>query len=346
MTLLADQSAENAPPVSPADARDIWPGEIPLSWARASREVPFANLGDAISALVVGAISGAAVRHADFDADIERLVGIGTIVQDQRNGVLHLWGSGFDGRATPQEQHPGSYRPPEGTVFRAHAVRGPRTAETLRAKGVPVPAVYGDPAWFLPKILPRALFPAPTFELGVITHISELAELRPDAGVNPAYLRYRLDGEGASDVRIINTLTEPTLPAIIAKIGEILSCRRILSSSFHGLVIPMTYGVPALTFGFPGEGLHRPDAADPDAMDHRFGDFFLGVGIRRPPVFQRSRLTPTPDWRRLMELIDREHVRPQWTGRALFDAFPGRKAVRFTDPVWPIPDGFQRDFVF
>jgi Polysaccharide pyruvyl transferase len=327
-------------------ANDIWTGSIPLSWARASEEVPFANLGDALSALIVGAISGHAVSHADFDSGTERMIGIGTIVQDQRAGVLHLWGSGMDGTVNPLDPTSTHYAPPPDVSFRVHAVRGPRTAGVLRRCGIAVPPVYGDPAWFLPKILPRRLFPEPTHELGVITHISELAELTPASEQLGEYVRYAIPETMRSEVRLINTLIPPTLDALIAKIGEILSCRRILSASFHGLVLPLAYGVPALTFGFPGEGFRHVDAADAEVLDHRFSDFFQGIGLRTVPVAFSVRDEPTTDWHALMRIIDREHIQPGWTGRDLFEAFPGRKAVRFDDPSWPVPAAFRRNFLF
>ncbi|MGL4240838.1 MAG: polysaccharide pyruvyl transferase family protein [Beijerinckiaceae bacterium] len=332
---------------SPTEAEPSpWPAGVRLSWARASDEVPYANLGDALSALIVAAISGRAVEHADFDADAERMVGIGTIVQDQRRGVLHLWGSGIDTTIHPTTGAEPSFGAPADTRFVVHAVRGPRTAAVLRRAGIAAPPVFGDPAWFLPKILPRGMFPPPTHELGVITHISELAELTPEAAPHPSFPRYAVgDGERAG-VRFINTLTAPNLPAIIAKVGEILSCRRILSSSFHGLVIPLAYGVPALTFGFPGHGFRRVDASDAVALDHRFSDFFQGVGLRSVPAVFSDRARPTDSWDALARMVDEAHVPLGWTGRDLFDAFPGRKAVVFDDPRWPIPSGLRRGFRF
>jgi hypothetical protein len=344
--LATDEMPEPAPAPSPSAQEDVWPDAVRLSWARASDEVPFANLGDALSALVVGAISGRSVKHANFDADIERMVGIGTIVQDQRAGRLHLWGSGIDGRVNHLDPSIGRYTVPPGVAFDVHAVRGPLTANILRRAGVHVPPVYGDPAWFLPKLLPRRLFPEPTHALGVITHISELEALDAASPPGPDFRRYAVPEALRGDIRVINTLIEPTLEALIAKVGEILSCRRILSSSFHGLVIPLAYGVPALTFGFPGNGFKTVDSADAELIDHRFSDFFQGIGIRKAPVLFSQRDEPVADWRELMAIVDREHVQPAWTGRDLFDAFPARKAVAFDDASWPIPSAFRNDFLF
>lgn len=334
-------------PPRPADLAGLWADGIPLSWVRASREVPYANLGDALSALVVGAISGGPVRHAHFDAPIERLIGIGTIVQEQRRGVLHLWGSGIDAKINRANPPLGHYTAPVDTTIIPHAVRGPHTAAALRRAGIATPAVYGDPAWFMPRILPRSLFPAePTHELGVICHISELDALTPQAGANPRFRRYAMDQAPAGAVRLINTLVEPTLEAITAKMGEILSCRRILSSSFHGLILPMAYGVPSLTFSMHGQGFHEVTASDGAALDHRFGDFFAGVGLGRVPVVGAPRHAPVADWLELSSIVEHRHQPLGWTGRDLFEAFPGPRRVTFDDPVWPIPDAFKTDFLF
>jgi hypothetical protein len=308
---------------------------------------PFANLGDALSALVVGAINGKPAKHAHFDHDGERLVAIGTIIQSQKRGRLHLWGTGMDASINRHDPSIGHYTVPPDVTLIPHAVRGPHTAQALRRVGVATPAIYGDPAWFLPKILPRSLFPAePTHELGVVCHISELEAQTPEAGVKPPLVRYRTDTAGAGVVRIINTMTPPTLDGLIAKMGEILSCRRILSSSFHGLVLPLAYGVPSLTFALHGNGFTHLDAGDRSKLDHRFGDFFAGVGMSRVPAIAWDRSRPVPDWRALAEIVDRDNRPIGWTGRDLFEAFPAPKAVRFDDPVWPIPAGFREGFVF
>jgi hypothetical protein len=332
---------------APAATDTPWEGSIPLSWARSTTKSPVANLGDALSALVVGAINGRTVRHTHFDRDSERMVAIGTIIQSQKTGRLHLWGTGMDVLVNHHDPSAGHYTVPPGTTLIPHAVRGPHTAAALRRVGVPTPAIYGDPAWFLPRILPRSLFPAePTHEIGVICHISELESQRPESGVKPALARYRLDAAPRGSVRIINTLTPPTLDGLIAKMSEILSCRRILSSSFHGLVLPLSYGVPSLTFAMHGQGFVHIDAADRARLDHRFGDFFAGVGMNRVPAIAWDRSRPVTDWAALAALIDREHSPLGWTGRDLFDAFPGHKAVRFDDPIWPTPTGFRDGFAF
>jgi hypothetical protein len=343
--------AESRPMASgsetPAGSGTLWDGPITLSWVRASTEIPFANLGDALSALIVGAISGEVVQHADFNTVQERMAAIGTIIQDQRGGPVHLWGSGIDATVNTENPELGYYTVPPDTIIKAHAVRGPRTAAALRRAGVKCPPIYGDPAWYLPKILPYDAFNVePTTELGVICHISELSTGDPAAGTMAELVRYNIDPSVADRVKIINTYIEPKLDALVAKIAEILSCRRILSSSFHGLVLPLAYGIPSLYFGFPGDGFTVIDALDPERIDHRFGDFLAGVGLSRVPAICSNRDQPTVDWHVMMQTIDREAIGIDWKGRDLFDAFPGRKSVSFNDPSWPLPRGFGGDFLF
>ena len=49
-----------------------------------------------------------------------------------------------------------------GVEYIVHAVRGPFTRRTLLTAGIEAPAVYGDPAWFMPRIL-RPRVEKPTF---------------------------------------------------------------------------------------------------------------------------------------------------------------------------------------
>ena len=333
---------------SPDDQRfPLWVDEaIPLAWVGTNEVVPYANLGDALSAVVVSTIAGRAVAHADFDSPAERLAGIGTIAQEQRNGIVHLWGTGLDGTVNIGNPALGRYEVPEGTTIVAHAVRGPGSAHALRRAGVDCPSVYGDPAWFLPKIFPASEFAAePRYELGVICHISELEAHNPEAGAAPRFLRYAIDEGRAHQVKLINTFCEPTLDSMRAKVAEILSCRRILSSSFHGLVIPLTYGIPALYFGFGNAGFDVIDAADTDRVDHRFSDFFRGIGMNQLPCILSERKEPS-DWDALMRIVDRESFKLNFSGRDLFAAFPGPKAVSLDAAKWPVPEALSANFRF
>ena len=138
---------------------------------------------------MVAAISGCVVRHAAFDSNSERLVAVGTIGHAIRNGTVHMWGTGLDAQRCPGSPNPAPYQRPAGTEFHVHAVRGPKTGAVLRAQGIAVPEIYGDPVYLLPKFWPMDHV-VKTHEIGVIVHLTELASQDPAATVLDVMTRY------------------------------------------------------------------------------------------------------------------------------------------------------------
>jgi hypothetical protein len=138
------------------DEIDTIGGEVPLSWVRSSLRCPLSNFGDAASAVVIAALTGRQVVHRAFDSERRRIVGIGTIGQGQSAGAVHVWGTGFDAQRAPVGPVEAGFFAPPGLEYTVHAVRGPYSRATLLRAGIQAPAVYGDPAWFLPRIcLPK-----------------------------------------------------------------------------------------------------------------------------------------------------------------------------------------------
>jgi hypothetical protein len=308
---------------------------IPLSWVATTNEHPFANLGDALSAVVVSAIAGLPARRAGFDDPSERMVGVGTIGHAQKNGILHFWGTGMDATLDPIDRTLGRYVRPPKTEFIVHGVRGRMTADVLRRQGIAVPDVFGDPVWFLPRIMPMGHVEK-THELGVILHISELAEMSPESGVKEALRRYGIPPALAPSIRLINTYTVPKVEAFAAKVAEIVSCRRIISTSLHGMVISETYGIPCGWFGTYEAGRKMLDVDDPEnRMDHRIRDFYSGVGKSRVVAYCHDRGRETA-WDDVIAWIDTAWRPLDYDGRALFDAFPILPAVSFDEPEWPL----------
>ncbi len=321
---------------APADAalvktEDGTPSAVRLSWVRTTERHPDANLGDALSAVVVSVMSGLPIRPAAFDQPVERMAAVGTIGHAQRNAHVHLWGTGFDLSRNCFGVVSG-YQVPENTTLSVHGVRGRRTAKGLRALGIDVPDVFGDPVWFLPRIFPLHGLTKQK-ELGVIVHISELQEERATAKVKTALVRYGIPASLADDIIIINTFTEPTVEAFERKVREIAQCKRILSTSLHGLVIAETYNIPCAWFSTnQGQSDFLPlEGAQP--IDHRMIDFYGGAG-RDAVLTYFQQLHEETRWEEAMAFIDRHWERLAFTGKDLFEAFPLRRAVRFKDKVW------------
>lgn len=171
----------------------------------------FANIGDVISPLIVGALSGTTIVQAD-KRDHPKLLAVGSIMQYARAGDV-VWGSGCIASDFKLKT----------TRLKVCAVRGPRTRGILQQQGVECPEVYGDPAILLPSILDVGAVPK-THALGIVPHYSD------------AHL-VKVDDPG---VRVISVTDGPE-----AFVRQLLSCDRIVSSSLHGIILAEAYGVAA-----------------------------------------------------------------------------------------------------
>ncbi|WP_165927764.1 polysaccharide pyruvyl transferase family protein [Rhizobium sp. BK376] len=309
---------------------------IRLSWVWTTATHPDANLGDALSAVIVSAMSGLKVERASFGQPVERLAAVGTIGHAQHGGKIHLWGTGFDLKRNWKGAL-SAYEIPANTELVVHGVRGRRTATALRKLGLQVPDVFGDPVWFLPRVFPFE-HREKDCELGVIVHISELDTATAVASVRANLARYDIPPSLTSSIRIINTYTPPTLEGLRDKVREIASCRRILSTSLHGLVIAETYGIPCAWFanqkgssGFISIEGDRP-------IDHRMIDFYSGVD-RDCVLSYVQPMQSTTDWDQAMRFLDAHWSPLAYTGERLFDAFPLDRVVKFERQRWKARPG-------
>lgn len=304
-----------------------------FSWVWTTASHPDANLGDALSAVMVAAICRLPIARSAFSADHERLAAVGTIGHALHFGRVHLWGTGFDMQRDKTGTLVG-YQIPDDTELVVHAVRGKRTAAALRERGMVVPEAYGDPVWFLPKI-----FPDPgvkKWDLGVIVHISELDAPTAEALVRATIKRYHIPEELADRVHIINTYTPATIDGLREKVEEIAACRRILSTSLHGLVIAETYKIPCAWFAtYRGVSAALPIDGD-QPIDHRMKDFYSGVD-RDAVLSYLQPLDQATDWHEAMRFIDENWSLLDYDGQALFDAFPLEKHVKLSDDRWDVP---------
>lgn len=293
---------------------------IPLSWAATSGKHPHANLGDALSPVLVSALSGLPVVHRDFESQQRRLACVGTIAHGFKHGAVHFWGTGIDYQKNPVNADLCYYQKPANTNFHVHAVRGLFTAEVLKSQGIKVPPVYGDPVWFLPSIIPPA--PEKRYELGVIVHLTELSEQSSRAVVNPNLLRYHIPPALQNSIRIITTLTEPSFAALEKRVHEITACKRIVSTSLHGLVISETYQIPCVSLRVVRQGAALARLQEEqERIDQRIRDFYSGVGVKNLFVYGQSRRKLT-DWEHLINAIDRYWTPLVWSPERFLDAFP------------------------
>lgn len=316
-------------------------GAVPLAWVGAARQGhSYVNVGDALSPVMVALVSGRPVRRAGFASSRHRMSAVGTVGQSLCGGTVEVWGTGSSPWANPLERERRPYRPPAGTVLRLHATRGPHSAALLsggRAAAIP----YGDPAALLPRFYAPAV--EKRWELGVVLHLSELADRSFAAVPKPGLERYRVPGDLAVAIRLVTMVGPPGAEGVRAKIDELLACRRVVSTSLHGIALAEAYGIPCLYLGSaPGEpGLRRIAFDDPAIaeVNARFPDLYAGMGRRDITFWRQRKLYPT-DWEALIAAIDRhwEPVSPDLD--ALAEACPAGCAPLRAAPgatVWDHP---------
>ena len=135
---------------------------------------------------------------------------IGSILNNSRPNHI-VWGSGF---MNYNETITG------GKII---AVRGYETQKRLQELGFRAPDIVGDPALLVPLVFTPQI--SPIYEIGIIPHISDYNSMK-----------------NTHNIPIIDLRTNN----IEETIQQICKCKRIFSTSLHGLIISHAYGIPAL----------------------------------------------------------------------------------------------------
>jgi hypothetical protein len=300
-------------------------GSVGLCWAHSTPDTEgCANLGDALSAVIVAALTGRPVHHVPFQWPVAKLVAVGSIGHAISGGLAVVWGSGVSIRGGVLANNVGRTR------YDIRAIRGRISAQHYRDFGIPVPDVYGDPVWLLPSILDEPV--EKKYELGVIPHIQDVFGHRPDSPPRPDSLRYVVDEADRGKVVVINTWHEPTFEGLTAKVRLIRSCRRIASQSFHGVVIAEAYGIPVVNLRHvPGSdnGALRVDLARDCNTDPRVWEFYEGGPRRHFHMYNQSR-EERSDWEAVVRAIDTLWEPFEYDAAALVEAFPLPRAY---DPL-------------
>jgi len=168
------------------------------------------NWGDILTPVLIERLTGTIP---------ERNLGPGTVLSV--GSLFHwlrdhdvIWGTGAISATTVPKPFPRDVR--------FCAVRGPETRKALLSAGAfDVPEVYGDPALLTPYF-----FQVPTrpkVDLGVIPHYKDVGHFSVP--------------EGTKIINIKAGITEV--------IQQVCSCRAIVSSSLHGIILAEAYDIPA-----------------------------------------------------------------------------------------------------
>lgn len=222
------------------------------------------NLGDYLSPFIISKLSGLPIKYKDYytlgkkgqmnlvlDCILKKVtwkkltetlfffeknvLGIGSIIACGNKKSL-IWGSGF----MNQNEHIRG-----GKVF---AVRGRLTNEKIINEGYKGCNVFGDPALLLPLIVKPAL--AKKNDLAIIPHWREYDYFKNKYGGQYKVLDIR-----TTDVEHF--------------VKELTSCKYILSSSLHGIILSHAYNIPALWI--------KHGYIDTDGF--KFYDYFSSVNI-------------------------------------------------------------------
>lgn len=246
-TSLSTDPRARVPHAGPAELRELAQryrlaadaplvdGHVPLVWWS---HTP--NFGDLLSPWLVGLLTSHPVTYAP--ADGPSYLAVGSIVGEARKDSV-VWGSGAFGSE-------GKWGITPAAEYRA--VRGPLTRSRLRNIGLPVPRVYGDPALLSPLVHWPDV--EPDAEVGIVVRWSESQWARARAGEG-----VRIIDLGSSDVT--------------GTLRDLVSCRRIVSSSLHGLILADAYGIPnAWLDSDDGAGGSRPAGGE-----FKFYDYMASV---------------------------------------------------------------------
>jgi len=200
------------------------------------------NYGDILSAFIVSKLSGREVVFYNAPASRKKLLkknylmAIGSILQ-YATARATVWGSGIISQTdTPGASH-------------YCAVRGPLSRKRILELGHSCPEVYGDPALLLPHIYAPEV--PKKNALGIVPHYVDYEK------VNATY---------GKSLPVIDLITDDFLKTT----NEILSCKAIISSSLHGLIVAHAYGIPAIWVQFS-------DKLSGDNI--KYADYFMSVGI-------------------------------------------------------------------
>ena len=298
-------------------------GAAPVSWVAAGRDQTYLNLGDALSPVMVAMLSGLPIVHEAHRSELPRLAAVGTIAHSFENGSVSVWGTGTSANRNPL--HHGDkipFVPDAGTAYKVYATRGPVTRAILGEQNAVGPAAFGDPVWALPRFYNPKI--EKKYDLGVIVHLADLVDRSLTTGPKPEMVRYAVPEEFEGRVKIITTVTDVSIEAMKDRIDEILSCRRLVSTSLHGLVFAESYGIPCLYFaprGAEGKGLQTRPMDPNDGYDLRITDLYLGVGRKSIPIYHQARRKET-DWAKLIAAIDKAWEPIDFDLDPLLEAFP------------------------
>ena len=261
--------------------------KIPLTyWVQAP------NFGDLLSPWLFSKLTGKETKLVRVGTDPNKellkkptYIAIGSVLSRVQDSSI-VWGSGAFGTEQARQI---------SKKAKYYAVRGPLTRSLVMNQGGECPAIYGDPALLSPLVYNPSV--KTENEIGLVLRWSETEWLKakPEAGVKIIDL-------GTDDIEGV--------------ISQMKSCRKIITSSLHGLIIADAYGIPSawLSSGTPKGG------------EFKFYDYFLSVDkVRHAQTYNVSKKGAKLD--SLLQHFDFDERAINFSPELLLRACPFLKAV-------------------
>ena len=159
-----------------------------------------------------------------------------------------LWGSGvmYDGLKGNWFE---KYLKADHRNLDIRAVRGPMTREVLLKLGHKCPEVYGNPGILMPLIY------QPDYNM--------VEKGKQEYAIIPQFSTENEVRKYFTDDMIISMNTNDYKSVI----NKIVSCKKVYSSSLHGIILAEAYGVPAVFF----RGIHSN-------IDFKYKDYYASTG--------------------------------------------------------------------
>ncbi len=214
------------------------------------------NYGDILSSQIVSWVSDKEVIFYNAPYKKKRwlkkpyLMAIGSIMSHTQPKA-NVWGSGIISR---KDQFSNA------TFF---AVRGPLSRKRILELGYSCPEVYGDPAILLPD------------------YYQPIIEKKSECGFIPHYVDQNVVSQwydNEKNTTVLNLINDN----IFYTTDRILECKKIISSSLHGVIVAHTYGIPAIWVQFSNKL---------SGDNVKYEDYFLSVGIEPyEPIYVDEKL--------------------------------------------------------
>lgn len=203
-----------------------------------------ANFGDLLAPFIIERLTGKKAEWVDYRHREEHFVIVGSVLRlcNERSIV---WGAGFMDSKEVTKVDPKNL----------HGVRGPLSLQMLEKSSVGETEniALGDPAVLLPRL-----------------YAPRLKRIRYDIGIIPHYVDQLLpvfrNTKKLRQVTFIDVLRRNPLEVI----DDIVSCRLILSSSLHGIILAEAYSIPAIWVLFHNHMV--------SGSRFKFDDYYLSTG--------------------------------------------------------------------